>query len=135
MYKIKEKYAQLGEIDLNLNKEITLINCDIAIIVKNYILSGTMDTSLFTDLLNSFLEVTKYTALHNTDFNADEILQSMQKFVDELVAEFSANYTNAAEELCYLIGTQSEIQDNYTIVTKMTIILALAKVVGLEFDF
>ena len=120
--------------ELSFRWECTLINCRIFDAIEDFLLNRLNSAANnVKELLTHYLDLVKYTE--------SKIGLEISKTFDELIDlsldvynEFDKNqpveYT--ITNLCYLIGTNSEQEENYTMTSRIAIILAIIKFLKIE---
>ena len=130
---LNKLYDEVNIKEYPLEYVITKANCDIYILI-NDILCGDkdIDVDIINEIYTLFCISIKSTAKVNA-INVDEVFSYLAETSQELLEEIK-NHDNPMRELCYILGTSSESDVNYTLTSRVTILIAILSFFDIKFD-
>ena len=130
---LNKLYDDVNIKEYPLEYVITKANCDIYILI-NDILCGDkdIDVDIINEIYTLFCISIKSTAKVNA-VNVDEVFSYLAETSQELLEEIK-NHNNPMRELCYILGTSSESDVNYTLTSRVTILIAILSFFDIKFD-
>lgn len=130
---LNKLYDDVNIKEYPLEYVITKANCDIYILI-NDILCGDkdIDVDIINEIYTLFCISIKSTAKVNA-VNVDEVFSYLAETSQELLEEIK-NHDNPMRELCYILGTSSESDVNYTLTSRVTILIAILSFFDIKFD-
>ena len=130
---LNKLYDDVNIKEYPLEYVITKANCDIYILI-NDILCGDkdIDVDIINEIYTLFCISIKSTAKVNA-INVDEVFSYLAETSQELLEEIK-NHDNPMRELCYILGTSSESDVNYTLTSRVTILIAILSFFDIKFD-
>ena len=130
---LNKLYNEVTIKEYPLEYVITKANCDIYILI-NDILYGDkdIDVDIINEIYTLFCISIKSAAKVNAG-NVDEVFSYLTETSQELLEEIK-NHDNPMRELCYILGTSSESDINYTLTSRVTILIAILSFFDIKFD-
>lgn len=121
--------------ELNFRKICTIINCRIFNAIEGFLnhdIEAAIDATKNTIMY--YLELAYYTS---NRLNGDglQLIDNLITLSKDITTEFNNKVKNPVENvynLCYLIGVNSEQEENYTITSRVAILLSIIKILEIE---
>ena len=112
---------------------ITKANCLIFQLIWNILYgSGDIEIDNIENIYKLFCVSVKSAAEVNT-LNADDVFNYIAETSQELLKEMS-DRGQPIRELCYILGTSSESNVNYSLTSRVTILVAILSFFEIKFD-